>query len=168
LPYNPRVLDPKIDSNETPESEPWFGDGLSFSCTQCGNCCTGPSGFVWFDDDEAQAMADHLAMDLRSFYQQYARRAMGRWTLQEVKRDNRYDCVFLKETEEGRRVCSIYSVRPTQCRTWPFWKINMRDRQGWEMSASSCPGMRKPDERGENFVPIEQIRVIMAKNPKHL
>ena len=97
------MFDPKSDNAK----EPWFGDGVSFSCTQCGNCCTGPSGFVWFDEDEAQAMADHLAMDVRSFYQRYARRAMGRWTLEEEKNGKNYDCVFLKENEEGLSLIHI-------------------------------------------------------------
>ena len=107
--YNLGVFDVKQDS----EKEPWFGEGLSFSCTQCGNCCTGPSGYVWFDESEAQAMADHLGMDVRSFHQRYARRAMGRWTLEEVKNGRGYDCVFLQEDGTGKWGCSIYPVRPT-------------------------------------------------------
>ena len=113
-------------------------------------------------------MADYLGMDVRSFYQQYARRAMGRWTLEEEKNGRDYDCVFLKENEDGKRTCSIYPVRPTQCRTWPFWSSNMKNRRGWEMGAKTCPGMRDPGARGEHFVPVEQIRVIMASNPEHL
>jgi len=158
------VTEIKNDSKK----EPWFGDGISFSCTQCGNCCTGPSGYVWFDQEEAENMADHLGLDVHTFYLYYARRAMGRWTLNEEKNGQNYDCVFLREDGDGRRTCSVYPARPTQCRTWPFWPSNMKNRRGWEMSAQTCPGMRKPEERGENFVPIEQIRVIMASNPDHL
>ena len=47
----------------------WYADGLRFKCTQCGNCCTGGPGYVWFDDDEAQAMADQLGIEKREFYQ---------------------------------------------------------------------------------------------------
>ena len=32
----------------------WYEDGLRFSCSQCGNCCTGPPGAVWFTDNEGQ------------------------------------------------------------------------------------------------------------------
>jgi len=149
-------------------SEPWFGDGLSFSCTQCGNCCTGPSGYVWFSDEEAQAMADYLGLDVHAFLRKYAQRAMGRWTLGEVRNGRDYDCVFLEEMGDGRRGCSIYPVRPTQCRTWPFWPSNMKSRRAWEAAAKTCPGMRRPDERGENFVPVDQIRVMMAENPDAL
>ncbi len=148
--------------------EPWFGDGISFSCTQCGNCCTGPSGYVWFDDEEAAAMADFFGLDVHTFLRRYAAKALGRWTLGEMRNGKDYDCVFLKTAEDGRRTCGIYPVRPTQCRTWPFWPSNMKNRRAWESSATTCPGMRRPEERGENFVPIEQIRVIMAGNPDHL
>lgn len=161
--YNPTVF-----TTKDPTDEPWFGEGLSFSCTQCGNCCTGPSGFVWFDEAEGRAMSAELGIDVAEFYHRYARRALGRWTLGDVRNGRDFDCVFLRQTEDGRRMCSVYTSRPTQCRTWPFWPINMKSRRSWEESARTCPGMRKPDERGQNFVPIEQIRVIMSENPKHL
>lgn len=158
------MSDPKNDIDQVP----WFGDGISFSCTQCGNCCTGPSGYVWFDDEEALAMAEFFSIDVHTFLRSYAARAMGRWTLSEVRNGKDYDCVFLKTAEDGRRACGIYPVRPTQCRTWPFWPSNMKSRGAWEASAQACPGMRKPDDRGENFVPVDQVRVIMAGNPDHL
>lgn len=150
------------------EGDTWFGDGLSFACTQCGNCCTGPSGFVWFSEEEGGAIAQYLGMDLHAFHDRYARRALGRWTLGETRRGRAYDCVFLREDDQGKRMCSIYPVRPTQCRTWPFWPSNIKSRSAWESSAKTCPGMRRPDDRGQNFVSIDQIRVIMAENPDHL
>jgi len=36
---------------------PWYRDGLSFSCTQCGNCCSGPEGYVWVDEEELVQIA---------------------------------------------------------------------------------------------------------------
>ena len=158
----------KDDQSGQQAEAPWFGNGLSFSCTQCGNCCTGPSGYVWFDDDEAQAMADFFGIKLDTFLRRYAKRALGRLTLSEVKNGPDYDCVFLRQTDDGKRTCGIYPVRPTQCRTWPFWPSNVKSRRAWEASAKTCPGMRDPDARGEHFVPIDQVRVIMAKNPEHL
>lgn len=113
-------------------------------------------------------MADYLGITLQAFHDRYAHRALRRWTLNEVRRNAAYDCVFLREDADGKRGCSIYPVRPTQCRTWPFWPSNLKSRSAWESSAQSCPGMRNPDARGEHFVPIEQIRVTMAKNPHHL
>ena len=36
------------DGEKPADSGPWYADGLSFECTMCGNCCTGPPGAVWF------------------------------------------------------------------------------------------------------------------------
>ena len=163
--YNPRV----ISTTDNDTKEPWYGDGLSFSCTQCGNCCTGPSGYVWFDEDEAREMADYLKIDIAEFYSKYTAKALGRRTLGEVRRDKKtYDCVFLVETGAGKRVCGVYPVRPVQCRTWPFWPSNLKSRRAWDAAAESCPGMRHPEARGPGFVPIEEVRVRLAENPDHL
>ena len=148
----------------TPQ-EPWYAPGLSFACTQCGNCCTGPSGYVWFDDDEARAMAEHLGVSEAEFRQRYAHKIFGRWSLNEVKvKRGQYDCVFLKRDDAGKALCSIYSVRPTQCRTWPFWPGNLSSPAAWERAGRTCPGM----QQGGSFYPVEKIRIIRESNPEGL
>lgn len=143
-------------------SKDWFEPGLHFECTQCGNCCTGPSGYVWFSEEEALAMADYLKLSVTEFRRRFARRKFGKWTLDEVKRQGKYDCVFLRWDEQGRSLCSIYPVRPTQCKTWPFWPENIDSPRGWADAAKRCPGMRAG--KG-NFVPADKIRIIAASNP---
>ncbi|MEM1109674.1 MAG: YkgJ family cysteine cluster protein [Planctomycetota bacterium] len=151
------------------QEDVWYADGLRFECTQCGGCCTGAPGFVWFGDDEAQAMADAVGVDLREFYQRYCKRKFGRWTLDEVRyQRDKYDCVFLERDAKGNGRCSIYAVRPTQCRTWPFWDSNLSSPRAWAAAAQDCPGMKLPNEQGGNFVPIEKIRIELAKNPRGL
>ena len=140
----------------------WYADGLRFTCTQCGNCCTGPKGYVWFNDEEAVAIASHLNLPLDGFLQTYARKVGGRWSLRETLRDGLYDCVFLKlDSASGRRVCSIYTVRPQQCRTWPFWSDNLRSPRTYRAVAreTPCPGMRKGIEGEGAFYPIDKIRI---------
>lgn len=147
-------------TDSPPHREPWYAPGLTFKCTQCGNCCSGPSGYVWFDDDEAKRIAEFLGITEADFRRRFTRRVWGRATLDEVKRDRgQYDCVFLRRDGEGKALCSIYPVRPTQCRTWPFWPENIRSSEAWEQAANMtpCPGMQRRD--GE-FVPIERIRVL--------
>ncbi len=154
-------------SGETParpaRAAEWYADGLRFSCTQCGNCCTGPPGTVWFDDDEAGAIARRLNIAESRFRALHARRLGGRWSLKERRTDHGYDCVFLdRETVPGRAVCSIYEARPAQCRTWPFWPENLRSRQAWASAKrrTPCPGM----DEGK-LIPVEAIRILRDGTP---
>ena len=41
------------------DDDPWYRDGLAFTCTRCGACCTGAPGYVWVDADEIAALAEH-------------------------------------------------------------------------------------------------------------
>jgi Fe-S-cluster containining protein len=50
------------------------------------------------------------------------------------------DCIFLRK-QNGRKKCIIYSVRPNQCRTWPFWPANLRTPDDWQRTAKKCPGV---------------------------
>jgi len=143
---------------------PWYEDGLHFTCTQCGACCTGPPGYVGFTDDEAAAIADFLDIDEDDFYRRYTHVVNGVRSLQEVPaaRGRGYDCVFLIEREDGTRGCSIYPVRPTQCRTWPFWPENLATEEDWRRAARHCPGMARGLDNPPQgkFFSVEQIRII--------
>ena len=102
----------------------WFEEGLQFTCTQCGNCCTGPPGAVWFTEDEGKAMAKKLEVSEDYFYKRYARKVGIRWSLTENVISGKYDCVFL-DRESALPSCKLYEARPSQCRTWPFWSENL-------------------------------------------
>ncbi len=116
--------------------------GLRFTCTQCGHCCTGPTGFVLFTDDEAAAMARDLEITKAEFYTQYTRDTLVGKSLKEIVVDGfGYDCVFLARGKDGKTGCQVYGSRPEQCRTWPFWKSNLVDKQAWQEEADGCPGM---------------------------
>lgn len=114
----------------------------------CGNCCTGPEGVVWFTREEGRAMASATDLAEGDFYQRFARRIGNRWSLVErlVERDGQvlHDCVFLdRESVPGKGLCKVYQARPTQCRTWPFWRENLTSRRAWEAAKrrAPCPGM---------------------------
>ncbi len=126
-------------------SEPWYASGLQFSCTRCGKCCTGEPGFVWVTDEEIDAIAKFRKESVEEVTQLYTRRAKGRRTLKEKANG---DCVFF-ERGEG---CTIYSVRPPQCRTWPFWESNVESPETWERTEGLCPG----SGQGE-LIPAEEI-----------
>ena len=51
----------------------WYANGLEFTCTQCGKCCTGAPGFVWISEDECDAMAHRLGLEPVAFRRRYTR-----------------------------------------------------------------------------------------------
>ena len=120
-------------SRQTPP--PWYAQGLRFSCTQCGRCCSGPPGYVWVGREERAALARHLGMDVRKFERQFCRRVLTRVSLREHSNG---DCYLLRD---GR--CLAYPVRPRQCKTFPFWDDVLSDPQEWENIARRCPGVGK-------------------------
>ncbi len=138
----------------------WYQDGLCFQCTQCGHCCSGGPGVVWVDREEIRRIAEFLSMHPDDLWGPILRRVdVSRISLTE--RSNG-DCVFLKRTEDGRKVCSIYAIRPQQCRTWPFWGSNLRARSSWDQAAVRCPGMNQ----GKRYVYV-QIESIRTAEPWH-
>lgn len=118
--------------------------GLRFECTMCGNCCTGPSGYVLFTDDEADAMANAVGVTRDEFFERYTRDTMLGRSLGEKPSPFGQDCVFLdREKVPGKAVCGLYGARPTQCRTWPFWKSNLQSAGHWARAGQTCPGINK-------------------------
>ncbi len=116
--------------------------GLRFSCTSCGACCTGPTGYVAFTRDEAGGIAKRLGITLSHFMRWYTHDTVEGRSLTERKTEHGHDCVFLdRETIPGKAICSIYEDRPSQCRTWPFWEINLRSPRHWKSASRGCPGM---------------------------
>ncbi len=129
----------------------WYSDGLRFTCTQCGDCCTGSPGYVWVDDQELAAIADHLHTSIGELRLLHTRPARGGTSLREFTNG---DCTFL---DPQTRRCRVYAVRPRQCRTWPFWKSNIATPEAWQKTCSVCPGAG----RGE-FVPVEDIQALSS------
>jgi Fe-S-cluster containining protein len=118
------------------DEDPWYKDGLQFSCSGCGNCCTGAPGYVWVNKEEIQAIADHLDVTVEVVERKYVRKIGIRKSLIELPKSN-YDCTFFDNKTRG---CTIYDVRPRQCRTWPFWDSNVRTEKAWESCCEFCPG----------------------------
>lgn len=55
-------------------------------------------------------------------------------------------------------MCGIYAVRPMQCRTWPFWNMNLRSVEAWGRAAAGCPGMCDGEGRVYSLGEIEERR----------
>jgi Fe-S-cluster containining protein len=136
----------------------WFaqGEGLSFQCTLCGNCCTGPEGYVLINDAETAALAKRFSLTVPEFLARYTRMTLKGPSLNERMSEAGLDCVFLdREKIPGKAVCGVYEDRPAQCRTWPFWKSNLGSRYAWERAKRTCPGM----DKGRTYS-VQQVRVL--------
>jgi uncharacterized protein len=117
--------------------EPWYRNGLKFSCSQCGRCCKGPNpGHVWVNHSEIEAMARQLKLPVYEFGKRYLRKVGPRYSLTENKKR---DCIFWAD-DFG---CTVYSARPGQCRQYPFWPELLDRRTDWDREAKQCPGMNK-------------------------
>ncbi len=110
----------------------------SSACASCGgNCCTGESGNIFVSVTEITAIAALLEMDEREFRRNYLRKEGYRYSLKEKIVNSSHDCVFFNRSQNG---CSIYTARPLQCRTFPFWDYF---RTRIDELKSECPGIRE-------------------------
>ncbi|MCE9544708.1 MAG: YkgJ family cysteine cluster protein [Planctomycetia bacterium] len=126
---------------------PWYKDGLKFTCSQCGDCCTGAPGFVWVNAEEIAALAKFRELSVEEFESKYVRKVGIRKSLVEFPNG---DCVFFDGDTRG---CTVYSARPRQCRTWPFWDSNLSSPAAWKSTCEVCPGSGQG-----TLVPLEEIR----------
>lgn len=153
------------------KAAPWYSEGLDFTCTECGNCCGGAPGYVWLDRDDIVRIARFLKITPEEMVERHCRKVGSRWSLNEGKGPGSdWDCVFLREEKVARRhpetgdeivlarrYCSVYEVRPLQCRTWPFWRENLTSRRVWDHAAERCQGMNYGD-RHFTREQIEDVR----------
>lgn len=97
-------------------------------CEQCGGkCCTGESGLIWINDNEIAALAKYFGISYEDFKQKYLFLYNGKFSIKEKRFNDGYACVFF---DENNKNCSIYELRPTQCRSFPFWdyfKTNLKE-----------------------------------------
>lgn len=105
---------------------------MNFECTRCGTCCRGEPGYVWLRESDIDDIADFLGMPRDEAILEYVRGADPRYSLKELRNG---DCVFWNDG------CKIYLVRPPQCRSFPFWKENIRTAARWKVLAEECPGV---------------------------
>lgn len=139
-----------IDDN----SMPWYIAGLRFECRQCGRCCSGPGeGYIWVTKPEIELIAQFLDITFAELRRRFLRRAGLRTTIIEDRVSR--DCIFLHSTS-GQSKCAIYPVRPSQCRSWPFWSTNLTSPNAWNKAAQKCPGIGQG--RMYSYDEIEEIK----------
>jgi len=70
-----------------------------------------------------------------------------------------FDCIFWQDG------CTVYTGRPLQCRTFPFWKSTLSSRKAWENL--DCPGIGKGAlhnrEKIENCLAQREAEPVLAR-----
>ncbi len=108
------------------------------ACKECkGACCIGESGYIWVTPKEIFDIADYLGLELNEFSKTYIKKVKYRYSLNEIEYNDGFRCVFF-DTEEKK--CSIYPVRPKQCRSFPFWE---HFKKNFKELEDECPGIVK-------------------------
>jgi Fe-S-cluster containining protein len=132
----------------------WYIAGLHFECLECGSCCSGPGeGYIWVTKAEIEFIAEFLKMPVEQLRQKYLKRLGLRTSI--IEHVTTKDCIFLQSVA-GRKKCVIYSVRPSQCRSWPFWSENLTSPNAWNEAATNCPGINRG--RLYSYDEIQKIR----------
>lgn len=119
-------------------NEPWYANGLLFSCVHCGRCCRRP-GIVTLTAHELGGIAEFLDLPPEEFFQRFASMEGERFTL---KDGSRGECIFY-DWDTG--LCRIYPSRPAQCRKYPFWPSLVVSKETWGHEGAFCPGIGQGD-----------------------
>ncbi len=130
---------------------PWYHEGLPFTCTGCGDCCTGEPGYVWVDKNEVESLAAATGLTVQEFQRKHTRQIGIRRSLLEYPNG---DCVLLGKD----RRCTVYAARPRQCRTWPFWASNLTSPERWREVCEACPGAGTG-----NLIPLAEIEKNLSR-----
>jgi Fe-S-cluster containining protein len=128
--------------------EPFYADGLRFSCVRCSACCGGEPGYVFLAKNDLQRLLALLKLDFASFYRKYCRLVdTGLGMALSLNEKPNYDCIFL-----GEDACAVYEARPIQCSTYPFWAGILESPGNWRAEKAYCPGVDCGDMRSRDHI----------------
>ena len=130
----------------------FFDQGLRFGCLKCGACCVGEPGTIYVTDAEIGTIAAWLNQSVDAFTAQYLYPFKDSYS---IKEDEQGRCLFF---EDG---CTIYAIRPLQCRTFPFWFSNLRSQHRWQRIKNECPGIG----RGRLYSREEILKLVRESIP---
>ena len=128
-------------------------DGRRFSCTKCGNCCV-KDGLVYLHPEELKLMAAHLNMTEDTFSKTFHVLYDSASEQPVLEAKDGKGCPLL----DSERRCRVHAVKPSQCRTFPFWAELLDDEQAWVEAREDCPGMDAAEGRLYSPDEIREIR----------
>ncbi len=121
---------------------------LRFECTQCGECCwtRGEYAHVYVTQEDMLRMAASAGLETKEFRSLYTVRGDDGWVELDFPGGR---CVFL---DPVTNLCQFYDVRPTQCRTFPFWPELLRAGRWTAEARRICEGVGQGRE-----VPADEV-----------
>jgi len=116
----------------------FYENGIKFECQGSSNCCVsrGSYGFVYLSSKDLKRLSKFFSISNIQFINKYCDRTDGYLHLKEINKNG--NCQFLEGTK-----CSVYITRPEACRSWPFWKENMKAKIWNKEIVNFCPGIGK-------------------------
>ncbi len=147
---------------------PEVKDGFSFSCQQCGRCCSGTGeGFVFLYDKGLPKIAKKLRISVQECVTKYVDVINSEYKVVDKNLNPTKRKIFLKslvlrqDVKDGACVfldkktnlCKIYGSRPYQCKSWPMWYPLMTEQKELGEAKEKCPGFRSKD----GFITPSQI-----------
>ncbi len=136
--------------------------GVRFQCVACGHCCSGESeGLVFIYKGEIQAICSYLKMSEAEFLRSYCD------IVEAASKEGYVPTVVLKMNpmtqnctfQQMNGSCKIYPARPFQCKSFPFWALNVRNPATWEKVKETCRGFSRKKE-GHLFT-LDEIRTFL-------
>lgn len=119
------------------KSLPFYSPGIAFECSRCGKCCSRAAGDLYLTAPDVRQLSGALSLSDEEFLLRYCELVDLELAIRvSLVTKESGECVFF-----GASGCEVYEHRPLQCRTFPFWSINLLDQDCWQRTASECPGI---------------------------
>lgn len=112
----------------------FFDRGIRFACQNCGKCCCGEPGIVRVTLTDILRIAKYLNQPSEEILENSVLPYKEIYTIRER------ECGCCLFYQSG---CRIYPVRPTQCKSYPFWFNNLRSEKNWKRVYQECPGIHQ-------------------------
>ena len=116
--------------------QPFYSEGLRFSCKRCSACCRYESGYVFLSKTDVDILAGALQIGYNEFLNRYCRQVNvygGEYI--SLKEKTNFDCIFWD------KICTVYQWRPLHCRLFPFWSSILESASSWALAGRDCPGI---------------------------
>ncbi|MFN3411861.1 MAG: YkgJ family cysteine cluster protein [Exilispira sp.] len=130
---------------------------FSFKCYDCGDCCRHESGYVFLLSSELKTISNFFNLKEDEFKKLYAFQFSN--NVYSLKEKQNYDCIFWDSSNRNSKGgCSIYKIRPAQCKNFPFWLTTFANKESFDSQAQRCKGLMS--KKGKIYKEIEVYKFV--------